>query len=249
MPGGGRALPANKYIRDMHFDFITNDEVTAAWYSDDNQSMAEREWCLDHLRPGDVVVDCGAHHGLNTVIFAKSVGPTGHVFAYEPLPANADIIRDNARINHLDNVSVRPLGLSDHNGVAAFDRNSGNLMRSEMGQERLQVTRLDDDLPHDTRTNFMKIDVEGSELAMLAGAARILEQAPILNLELHNFLFTNRIATLENIFSKLLGRYRYSVLPESHGTPLPFVSSIDLAWLSTFENPHVFCVPYHAQQE
>jgi FkbM family methyltransferase len=44
------------------------------------------------LRPGDIAIDAGAHIGFFTMHMAACVGPTGKVYAFEPLDANADLL-------------------------------------------------------------------------------------------------------------------------------------------------------------
>ena len=55
------------------------------------------------LRPGDVVVEIGAHIGTHTVFFAKTVGPTGVVFAFEPQRVVHQTLCANIALNSLSN--------------------------------------------------------------------------------------------------------------------------------------------------
>jgi FkbM family methyltransferase len=236
---------APRYIRDISFKFITADVVAADWYRLENQTMPEREWCLDHLKPGDTVIDCGAHHGMMTVIFAKAVGGSGTVVAYEALPENADVIEQNARANGLANIQVRPVGIYDREGVVSFDRNSRNVVLTHAAAVGgISVVRLDDDLPEHVRVNFLKMDVEGSEVQAMNGARRILSQRPIIDLELHNFVFQDRAASISAMIGLLDPlSYRYTVLPEIWAKFEDETDNLDLAWLAQFDNPHVFCTP------
>ena len=45
---------------------------------------ADREFLVAHLRSGMTVVDIGANQGLYSLLFARQVGPDGHVLAFEP---------------------------------------------------------------------------------------------------------------------------------------------------------------------
>jgi FkbM family methyltransferase len=240
-------IARDRYVRDerIRFDFIIADWVAAQWYDfEPHQDLPEFAWCVDHLNRSDTVVDCGAHHGLLTMIFAQAVGAKGRVYAYEASPENAAIIHQNAELNKLRNIIVRFVGLSDHNGVASFYYDSGNMRPAPDGGDQFPVVRLDDDLPPSVKVDFIKIDVEGSDVAVVKGAQRVLSQRPIIDLELHNFLFSDRTASLEAVFA-VLGplRYDYAVLPEIRGTLTEKSSNIDLAWLAQFDNPHVFCTP------
>jgi ubiquinone/menaquinone biosynthesis C-methylase UbiE len=90
----------DRVFRDFHFDFHIVNEVAKLWYDGSpNQSMPEREWCVSHIKKGMTVVDCGAHHGIMSLIFADAVGPTGMVIAYQALLSNAKVAQENARLN------------------------------------------------------------------------------------------------------------------------------------------------------
>jgi len=237
---------------ELVFDFVIADSVAASWYdSVPDQWLPEREWCREHIRPGDFIVDCGAHHGMMAVLFGLWTGPTGRVISYEALPWNADVARENVKLNGLDNVEVRALGVSDRSQRLTATTNQKNIVVGHAGVVSLEgatveveLVRLDDDLG--PNVDFLKVDVEGSDLQALRGARRLLRSRPTIDLELHNSLFEDRIKTLTEIF-RMLGphSYRYEILPEvlspewvrvDNGLP-------DLEWLAAYDNPHVGCVP------
>jgi FkbM family methyltransferase len=240
-------IAKSRVFQDQSFDFLIADETGKAWYDGStDQFMPERAWCREHIRPHDTVVDCGAHHGLMTVLFARWVGPQGSVFAYEALPTNARVIEANARINRLANVTVRPVGVGETADRVAVALNAGNVIVAGSGAaEQVQVVPLDDDLPPDTIVNFLKIDVEGSELRALRGAKKVLSQRPVVDLEIHNFLFANRrrtLAAIEAILSPV--HWTYDVLGEVLSQDFRhFDGPLDLDWLASFDNPHLFCTP------
>ena len=79
------------------------------------------EWCeyeIDllkkYIKPGDTVIDVGANIGTHTIAFARMVGKTGKVFAFEPQPRLDKILGANIHLNRLDNVfwSDKALGSS-----------------------------------------------------------------------------------------------------------------------------------------
>ena len=54
------------------------------------------------VKQGMTVIDVGAHIGYHTLLFAKCVGPSGHVFSFEPLPENFALLRKNVELNCLN---------------------------------------------------------------------------------------------------------------------------------------------------
>lgn len=230
------------------FDFHIANETGKAWYDGSaDQSMPERAWCLSKLRPGMTVLDCGAHHGMMSVIFAMAVGPQGRVIAYEALPENAKVIEANAALNGLHNITVRPVGIGNENVVLTFKANASNTFVAEDdGSEhihRIQVVRVDDDLP-DTKIDFAKIDVEGYDLYALRGMSKVLRQRPIIDLELHNFIFENKTETLSAIFDLLRPmEYSWELLGEIAEQPAKLGMALPLDRIAAFKNPHLMGVP------
>src|SRR6516165_6318678 len=75
------------------------------------------DYLKKRIQPGDVVFDVGAHVGLFTVLLARWVGPSGHVFAFEPTPVTRAALTDHLNLNGVANrVTVCPLAVSDKEG-------------------------------------------------------------------------------------------------------------------------------------
>ena len=138
-------------------------------------------------RPGEVVIDVGAHIGLYTLKAARAVGANGRVIAVEPGPQSFLILKDNVALNHLDNVTVVNAALSDRAGQSKFyactdPSLSGfelqpNARLREVTTVRVMV--LDDVLNNlgISRVDWMKIDVEGAETKVLKGGVHLLEES------------------------------------------------------------------------
>lgn len=136
------------------------------------------------LQPGQVVVDAGAFVGVFTVLAAKMVGPDGRVIAFEPDAGNFQLLRQNIAINGLTNVKAVPKGLWDRAANLRFVASGGPVSSlvecsQDSGPGRLvevPVVRLDDEMQSlgVQAVDFVKIDVEGAELGVLAGSERIL---------------------------------------------------------------------------
>jgi FkbM family methyltransferase len=143
------------------------------------------------LDPGDLAVDVGANVGYMTSLMARRVGPSGTVMAYEPHPALFEVLTKNvARWNHdqrLGQIVANNVALSDHHGTAdlfapeSFDRNVGSAslqISARWGKDHVRVgeVRLStaDEEFSDRPVSLLKIDVEGHESQVLAGAAELL---------------------------------------------------------------------------
>src|SRR3989338_7804834 len=70
------------------------------------------------VQPGWTVYDIGAHVGFFTLALARQVGAGGRVLAFEPLPANLSVLRENLAMNPAVSANVQVI-------EAAVARESG----------------------------------------------------------------------------------------------------------------------------
>ena len=149
--------------------------------------------CFDViLEPGAVYFDVGAHIGFHAVFAAHRVGRQGRVFAFEADPHNYERLARNLSQFHW--AQAVNSAVWDHTGSLTFERSS---TKNESGWGTVSAVRdfgkgeraaLDDwfrDL-HLNRWDAMKLDAEGSELAVLCGAQSSLEKfRPFLIMEIN----------------------------------------------------------------
>lgn len=147
------------------------------------------------LRPGDVFVDAGANAGLFSLVAAARVGPGGRVVACEPAPRMRAMLERNALLNGFGWVEAHGVALADRSGSAelvVFDGDGSGLSSfspasPEGGRRKIvALTTLDELVPaHEAPlVAAVKIDVEGAEVRVLEGAARLLTRcAPDLLIE------------------------------------------------------------------
>ena len=147
------------------------------------------------VRPGDAVVDAGANWGLYAARLARLVGPGGRVDAFEPHPVHARTLGALARRHPQLHVHAVGLGdeaatrhlrvpLEDGRPVTALAGFEAPLEDRPHEAVEVEVRPLDAVLP-DAAPRLIKIDVEGSELALLQGAAGLLARArPVLLVEI-----------------------------------------------------------------
>lgn len=150
------------------------------------------------VRPGDEVIDIGANYGTYTLTMAALVGATGRVHAFEPASQPISMLERSLKTNRFDHVTLHESGLSDHVGTASLAISANPELNSlDGGQqddaEEIDLTTLDAVLGGYTgRISFVKMDAEGEEERILAGAARFLaEQDPLIMFELRHGIEIN----------------------------------------------------------
>lgn len=167
----------------------------APWYS--GHSEIERpiqEAIALYAKPGDLVLDIGANWGLHTLLASRIVGATGRVLAFEPNPTVNTILRKHVTMNALQNVQIYQEAVADAVGWMGFTVPDGEYMTGRLAPEtseggvRVPVTTIDTviDGLGQPRVALIKIDVEGAEARVVAGAARTIQRdRPAIIVELH----------------------------------------------------------------
>lgn len=147
------------------------------------------------VRPGDLVVDVGAHVGTFAVPLAREVAPEGRVLAVEAADTAHSLLVHNTGLNDLEDVLVPVHAAVGSAGRAVVgervpDGNTGArqlLLEDAPTADGPTVRTLDELVAEhaaDHRPALVKIDVEGAELDVLEGAEQtIAEHRPLLCLE------------------------------------------------------------------
>lgn len=154
-------------------------------------SEAEIELFNQTVRPGATVVDAGANIGAHTLFFARTVGETGLVLAFEPQRVVFQMLCANMALNDIRNVHCFQMALGSKAGQAnipvpdyeAEGNFGGFSLNQEPGNgEEVRVMTLDAiDFP---RLDFVKIDVEGLEAEVIRGSVQnITRHKPLLYVE------------------------------------------------------------------
>jgi FkbM family methyltransferase len=145
--------------------------------------QADLQWVGTQVLPGAHAWDVGAHHGYYAIGLGRLVGRSGQVHAFEAFPESAEIARRNVELNGLaDHVCVHSIAVGAVEGSAALQLSENgpqnhsltSALASHGRTLDVAVTTLDVQLDGLGPPDFVKIDVEGGEAAVLQGAQRLL---------------------------------------------------------------------------
>jgi FkbM family methyltransferase len=148
------------------------------------------DWIHNRVGKGDVMFDIGANVGAYSMVAAKKRGGGARVYAFEPSYVNVATLSANIALNDLGGqITPMPLALSASTGMNVLnlrDLDSGSA-RHGLGDQMpddgqvafrqpVMTFRLDDLIEHFDvpMPNHIKMDVDGGELDVLAGASRTL---------------------------------------------------------------------------
>jgi FkbM family methyltransferase len=220
-PGFARGNAVAVFSSGLSMQLDLRDRTQAVMFCG-TYELAESRMLQDLLGPGDVFVDVGAHVGWFTLRAARLVGESGTVHAFEPYPPNAEILRRNISRNHLRNVEIYDVAISDARGTARIARLAGSDSgsptlgtRGSADEFDVPTARLDDALPHETYPALVKIDVEGHERDVLKGARETLRRARALLIEVNTSPLGSNGHAVERVTADLraLGFTRFDQLP------------------------------------
>lgn len=165
-------------------------------------------------------IDIGCHLGsvLSTIL---KLAPQGHHIAFEALPYKAHWLK-----RKFPEVDVREIALGDTPGEVTFYHNTthsgfsglhrhiaaNKTVNNTVVQLTVKCERLDNVLPPDHRIDFIKVDVEGGELAVLRGAVDTLRRyRPTILFECTSSGLSSFGFTSAQVFEFLSKEVSYSV--------------------------------------
>ncbi|MBI5450834.1 MAG: FkbM family methyltransferase [Gammaproteobacteria bacterium] len=205
----------NKYI------VWANEDIGKKLLLTRSYEMAETAAFRRYVTAGDMCLDIGGNIGYYSLNLARFCGRQGHVYTFEPMQRNAQVIALAAEINGLDNISVIQQAVSNVSGTIALtipEQDGAYAHISTRGLEQnaaaIECTTVDSFTEKNrlTRVDVIKIDVEGAEQRVLEGAAHLLGDsatAPrIIMVELVNHFLSRYGASVDQVI-QLMGNYGY----------------------------------------
>jgi FkbM family methyltransferase len=123
------------------------------------------------VRPGMIAYDVGANAGYYTLALSRLVGDLGRVYAFEPGAQTASALRRHIQLNRLNNVTLVQAAVTDRPGLVGFQ---GFQVVSDIDYVVPSIS-LDGFVAMGyPAPSFVKMDIEGAELAALSGSRSIL---------------------------------------------------------------------------
>jgi len=183
------------------------------------------------IEPGSVVIDIGANIGAHTLPLARQVGPGGRVFAFEPMEWATKKLRANLERNPelISRVTIEQIKLIE--SPAAYS--------SEL------ETTLDDYLAAEEifGVDFVRLDVDGHECAVLRGAHRLLREfRPVVRMKLAPHLLKERGESLGSLLA-VLGAAGYGLVEMRNEKPLPMKEKRLHHWVPRGVSRNVLALP------
>jgi len=163
---------------------------------------------IDACAEGNIVVDVGANIGWHTLEFAKLVGESGKVFAFEPVQENFDLLQKNINENNYQNIICVQKAVSNQIKQVTMELSTRigdhRIIEKKNSNEptiEIDSITLDTFFKNETKIDFLKIDAEGYDFFVLEGAKQIIQE----NLGIVIFIeFNPYLLNLNNVEPKKL---------------------------------------------
>ena len=184
-----------------------------------------KETCLDRdyensasLQDNWIIIDIGAGLGDFTA-YAAQRNPNGRVLAFEPFPESFALLQQNVALNNLRNVEAQPCAIAEKPGTLALNIGIGEAVQhstTQTGANTIEVQALTLQQVFDEygldRCDFLKMDIEGGEYAILRGAdADWLKRVQRIALEYHDNTSAGQHAELVQLLQ--INGYQVTVRP------------------------------------
>jgi len=162
---------------------LANEEVGRAIHFGHNYESPETQYLQKVITKTSVCVDVGANVGYFTMLMAKKAS-FGKVYAFEPIPLNASLLRASAELNRLENIEIIESAVGASDGEVTLSQSTDSAYSSIRDTARKAVERVIS-VPITTLDNFvrqrsihsidvLKVDVEGAEGLVLMGSQELL---------------------------------------------------------------------------
>lgn len=141
-----------------------------------------------NLNEGDIVIDAGAYIGGFALYASRLVGEKGEIIAFEPDPSSFKKLEENIKLNNITNIITINKGVWENDTTLSFHNDGkatstfvtdGNPYIEDPGADKIniEVVSIDNILKvlNIKKIDFIKMDVEGSEINAIKGAKETLK--------------------------------------------------------------------------
>lgn len=179
---------------------------------------------INSIKNGQTIIDVGASIGIYTIFFAKMVGNTGKVYAFEPEPRNFELLKKNIKINGFKNVILENKAVSNVSGFVKIEI-ANNIANHRITSDNSKTTfdvpsvSIDDYFKDKSeKIDFIKIDTEGYDGYVLLGAKDTISKNNFIQILTEFHVKFMREAGLEPIdFLQILKKFKMKIIDLANG--------------------------------
>ena len=126
-----------------------------------------------------IVIDVGSYQGALPVYLRKIEKNKKRIICFEPIKENSQVLKENLKLNNIENVTIIKKGLWNKKDLLLFDAQGEASAISNKGKIKLCVTDLDSELKrlkiNPKEVSLVKMDIEGAEIETIDGMKNLLK--------------------------------------------------------------------------
>lgn len=134
------------------------------------------------VKPGSTILDIGANIGVYSLIASDKLGKKGHIYAFEPVPENLELLKKNLTQNNIANVTVINKAVGNFDGEIKMEVEKDSIATHHVSTNpknpvSVQVTTIDSFINTQgiKQVSLIKMDIEGYEGFAIEGATQTLK--------------------------------------------------------------------------
>jgi len=167
-----------------------------------------------------VVLDIGASIGNHAIIMAQF---SKIVYCFEPMPERFEILLRNQLENHISNMQIFNIGLSDQNETLTFYKDGSTFvdgLQRDSSRTQQIVCRMGDEVLQENdikEIDFIKVDIEGFEARALYGLRNVIGSSrPFVIMEWNNDFTRKEFRKKYDLFASVFKNYEVRAIAHNH---------------------------------
>ena len=161
------------------------------------------------IKKNDVVIDFGANIGDFTVKAGKKLNGTGKIIAIEPIHENVELLKENLKLNKINNVEILECAISDKDGYSYLSGNdTGATVDDTYSGNKVKTITIDtllSQLGH-IKNMVVKMDIEGAERYIFKNK-EFIENTREIAIELHGKENIDEIPKILRYYNFKISKY------------------------------------------
>jgi FkbM family methyltransferase len=184
-------------------------------------SQEEREELKNIFSPkaGEVFLDVGSYMGYGAIRLSQIMDIDSHVIAVEAEPSNLNILTKNVKHNNINNITIVPKAIWNHQGILDFHRRGKRQANSLVGEIvnpsdsiQVEVTTIDDLLYNleIKSINLLSMTINGAEVEAIEGMKKTLVNSNYIRMRIAGW-YERDGRRISDIISPMLTKHGYEV--------------------------------------
>ena len=225
-------IPVTEFGLSKQYEILDNDAIGNTIKEKGCWEEHITEFISNYIKPEYNCLDIGANFGYHTVTMGMLANLTGAVFSFEPMKIFSELINKNLELNNIHNVIVYNNAVGNEQrevfiqvpcteSKELVNHGDSSISNRQIGQSVEMITI---DLLSLPKINFVKLDVQGSEILVLEGARQtIAKDKPVMIVEIESHQLHKFGCTAQDLVNFIKTELEYDMYQMVTAYPADFL--------------------------